>query len=66
MVNPASGPLLFDTSAESWLAWTERSEVLAWMQCRRLRIGSERNWALTWAVPQPRCVGTDPVCLVDL
>ena len=32
MVNPASGPLLFDTSAESWLARTGRSEVLAWMR----------------------------------
>jgi predicted nucleic acid-binding protein len=31
MVNPASGPLLFDTSAESWLARNERSEVLAWI-----------------------------------
>jgi predicted nucleic acid-binding protein len=32
MVNPASGPLLFDTSAESWFARSERSEVLAWMR----------------------------------
>jgi hypothetical protein len=32
MVNPASGPLLFDTSAESWLARTGRTEVLSWMR----------------------------------
>jgi predicted nucleic acid-binding protein len=32
MVDPASGPFLFDTSAESWLGRTERSEVLAWMR----------------------------------
>lgn len=32
MVNPAGGPFLFDTSAESWLGRTERSEVLEWMR----------------------------------
>lgn len=31
MINPTSGPFLFDTSAESWLARAERSEVLDWM-----------------------------------
>jgi predicted nucleic acid-binding protein len=32
MVNPASGPFLFDTSAESWLGRAERSDVLDWMR----------------------------------
>ncbi len=32
MVDPASGPLLFDTSAESWLARADHPEVLAWMR----------------------------------
>jgi predicted nucleic acid-binding protein len=31
MINPTSGPFLFDTSAESWLARAEWSEVLDWM-----------------------------------
>jgi len=30
MVDPASGPFLFDTSAESWLGRAELSEVLGW------------------------------------
>jgi len=32
MLNPASGPFLFDTSAESWLGRTERAEVMDWMR----------------------------------
>lgn len=32
MINPTSGPFLFDTSAESWLARAERSEVRVWMR----------------------------------
>jgi len=32
MINPTSGPFLFDTSAESWLARAGRSEVLFWMR----------------------------------
>jgi predicted nucleic acid-binding protein len=32
MVNPASGPFLFDTSAESWLGRAEQSEVRDWMR----------------------------------
>lgn len=32
MVDPASGPFLFDTSAESWLARTSHGEVLSWMR----------------------------------
>ena len=32
MINPTSGPFLFDTSAESWLARAERSDVLDWMR----------------------------------
>ena len=32
MINPASGPFLFDASAESWLGRTERPEVLEWMR----------------------------------
>lgn len=32
MVNPASGPFLFDTRAESWLASAARSEALDWMR----------------------------------
>jgi predicted nucleic acid-binding protein len=31
MLNHASGPFLFDTSAESWLGRAERPEVLDWM-----------------------------------
>ena len=31
MVDPASGPFLFDTSAERWLARTKHSELLSWM-----------------------------------
>ena len=32
MVSPASGPFLFDTSAESWLARAESIEVRDWMR----------------------------------
>jgi predicted nucleic acid-binding protein len=32
MVDPASGPFLFDTSAESWLARSQRSDVVNWMK----------------------------------
>ena len=32
MVDPASGPFLFDTSAESWLARARDAETLAWMR----------------------------------
>jgi predicted nucleic acid-binding protein len=32
MIHPDSGPFLFDTSAESWLARAERSEVLDWVR----------------------------------
>jgi predicted nucleic acid-binding protein len=32
MLNPASGPFLFDTSAESWFGRGERSEALEWMR----------------------------------
>ena len=32
MVDPVSGPFLFDTSAESWLGRPERPEVLDWMR----------------------------------
>jgi hypothetical protein len=32
VVDPASGPFLFDTSAESWLARTKHSEVLNWVR----------------------------------
>ncbi len=32
MVNPASRPFLFDTSAESWLGRSERPEVRQWLR----------------------------------
>jgi predicted nucleic acid-binding protein len=32
MVRPASGPFLFDTSAESWLARAEHFQVIEWMR----------------------------------
>lgn len=32
MIDPASGPFLFDTSAESWLARTQHSELLTWLR----------------------------------
>lgn len=32
MVDPAGGPFLFDTSAESWLGRSERPEVRLWMR----------------------------------
>ncbi len=32
MIDPASGPFLFDTSAESWLARTKQSELLNWVE----------------------------------
>jgi predicted nucleic acid-binding protein len=31
-VDPGSGPFLFDTSAESWLARTKQPELLNWLQ----------------------------------
>ncbi len=31
MVDPTSGPFLFDTSAESWLVRTRDSEILKWL-----------------------------------
>ncbi|MBZ5623284.1 MAG: PIN domain-containing protein [Acidobacteriia bacterium] len=32
MVNPASGPFLFDTSGESWLARADDRDVRAWLR----------------------------------
>lgn len=32
MINPAGGPFLFDTSAESWLGRSERPEIRQWMR----------------------------------
>ncbi|MCW5977503.1 MAG: PIN domain-containing protein [Bryobacteraceae bacterium] len=32
MVDPAAGPFLFDTSAESWLGRTERFAALEWLR----------------------------------
>jgi hypothetical protein len=32
MRDPASGPFLFDTSAESWLARARDAETLAWLR----------------------------------
>lgn len=32
MIDPAAGPFLFDTSAESWLARTDRSELVNWLR----------------------------------
>jgi hypothetical protein len=32
MLNPDSGPFLFDTSAESWLARADASDVRDWMR----------------------------------
>jgi predicted nucleic acid-binding protein len=32
MIDPALGPFLFDTSAESWLARNESPGILAWMR----------------------------------
>jgi predicted nucleic acid-binding protein len=32
MVDPARGPFLFDTGAESWLGRSERPEVVRWMR----------------------------------
>ena len=32
MVDPTSGPFLFGTSAESWLARTEHPQVLDWLR----------------------------------
>jgi predicted nucleic acid-binding protein len=37
MADPASGPFLFDTSAESWLARSEQPTIRAWMRAYRLR-----------------------------
>jgi predicted nucleic acid-binding protein len=31
LIDPASGPFLFDTSAESWLVRTKNSELLSWL-----------------------------------
>lgn len=32
MIDPASGPFLFDTSAEGWLARNERPEFVRWLR----------------------------------
>jgi predicted nucleic acid-binding protein len=58
MVNPESGPFLFDTSAESWLGRSERPEVLGWMREYLLRheihisavtvMERVRGYALLW------------------
>jgi hypothetical protein len=32
MLNPAGGPFLFDTSAESWLGRSEKPEVRQWVR----------------------------------
>jgi predicted nucleic acid-binding protein len=37
VIDPASGPFLFDTSAESWLARTRQAEVLNWMRAYLVR-----------------------------
>ena len=58
MVDPASGPFLFDTSAESWLARTKHSEVLNWVRaylsCHPLHVSAvtvlerSRGYSLLW------------------
>lgn len=58
MLDPASGPFLFDTSAESWLTRTTRSEVLNWLQAYQSRhqfevsavtvIERVRGYSLLW------------------
>ena len=37
MVDPAAGPFLFDTSAESWLYRHESPEIRSWMQAYQSR-----------------------------
>ena len=32
MVDPAAGPFLFDTSAESWLARQRDAETIVWLR----------------------------------
>jgi len=32
MIEPASGPFLFDTSAQSWLAKAQEPRVVSWLQ----------------------------------
>jgi predicted nucleic acid-binding protein len=58
MMDPARGPLLFDTSAESWLGRSERPEVIRWMREYLLRheihisavtvVERIRGYALLW------------------
>ena len=46
MINPAWGPFLFDTSAESWLARTSRSPELDWIREYLSHIGQPGRRAL--------------------
>lgn len=63
MIDPASGPFLFDTSAETWLARTPHSEILDWMRAYLSRhqihisavtvLQRVRGYSLMWH----RCAG---------
>src|SRR4051794_40063293 len=58
MLSPASGPFLFDTSAESWLARSQNSAVTAWLReylshhqvhvCAVTVVQRIRGYALLW------------------
>lgn len=63
MVDPAHGPFLFDTSAESWLGRSDRTEVREWMrgylshyqvQVSALTITERvRGYSLLWRRAEP-------------
>lgn len=63
MVDPASGPFLFDTSAESWLARAGRTEIAVWMRkylaLHQAHISAvtvlerARGYSLLWRRAQP-------------
>jgi predicted nucleic acid-binding protein len=65
LIDPASGPFLFDTSAESWLVRTRDSEILKWLSAHLahhpLHVSAVtvleriRGYSLLWRrVPEPR------------
>jgi predicted nucleic acid-binding protein len=63
MVDPASGPFLFDTSAESWLARSRDSAVRKWLRAYLARhqvhvssitvLERIRGYALVWRAATP-------------
>ena len=64
MVDPASGPFLFETSAESWLARSRDAETVAWLRAylahHQMHVSAVtvmervRGYSLVWRRAEPQ------------